>query len=90
METDCDVKQFEFEGFGSRKVVGSFDGGALTSDSCAVLLREADQAIGLSKAVAQCFRDERNQDCVQHTCETLAAQRIYGIVLGYEDLNDHG
>ena len=55
METECNSKQFEFEDFGNRKVVGSFDGGALTSDAGAVLLREADQAIGLSKMVAGCF-----------------------------------
>jgi hypothetical protein len=89
MTTDCNPKQVEFEGFGSRKVVGSFDGGALTSDAGALLLREVDKAIGLSHAVAQCFRDTRNQDRVLHSCETLVAQRIHGIVLGYEDLNDH-
>ena len=55
METQCMSKQFEFEGFGSRKVVGSFDGGAITSDGGAVLLRETDKAIGLSKMVAQLY-----------------------------------
>ena len=89
METECNSKQFEFEDFGNRKVVGSFDGGALTSDAGAVLLREADQAIGLSKMVAGCFSDARDPNRVQHACETLVAQRVHGITLGYEDLNDH-
>lgn len=89
MATACNSKQLQFEGFGNRKVVGSFDGGALTSDAGAVLLREADKAIGLSKTVAECFRDERDQSRVLHSCETLVAQRVHGITLGYEDLNDH-
>ena len=89
MEAECNSKQLQFEGFGNRKVVGSFDGGALTSDGGALLLREADRAIGLSKTVANCFRDECDQTRVLHTCETLIAQRVHGIALGYEDLNDH-
>lgn len=89
METQCKSKQLQFEDFGNRKVVGSFDGGALTSDAGAVLLREADKAIGLSKTVAACFRDGRDQGRVLHPCETLVAQRVHGIALGYEDLNDH-
>jgi hypothetical protein len=78
-----------FEGFEGRQVVGSFDGGAVTSNGGAVLLREADRAIALTAKVARCFRDERDPDLVVHRLDTLLAQRIHGIALGYEDLNDH-
>ena len=89
MQTDCSANQLRFEGFEGRQVVGGFDGGAVTSNGGAVLLREADRAIGLTSRVARCFRDNRNQDFVVHTVETLVAQRVHGQALGYEDLNDH-
>ena len=89
MQTKCNLKQFEFEGLGSRQVVAAFDGGDITSDGGAVLLREVDRRLGLSKKAAACFTDKRNQNSVVHKLETLVAQRIHGIALGYEDLNDH-
>jgi hypothetical protein len=69
--------------------VGSFDGGEVTSNGGAALLREADRAIGLTAKVARCFRDDRNPAFVEHRLETLLGQRIHGLVLGHEDLNDH-
>lgn len=90
MQTDCNAGQLDFEGLGSRKVIASFDGGDITSNAGALLLRETDRAIGLSRQVAACFKDARSQEYVEHTLETLVAQRIHGIALGYEDLNDHG
>ena len=69
--------------------MGAFDGGAVTSNAGALLLREADRAINLTPQVARCFRDGRDQDSVVHTIETLIAQRIHGQALGYEDVNDH-
>jgi hypothetical protein len=89
MTTDCSATQFEFEGFAGRQVVGAFDGGEVTSNGGAPLLREADRAIGLTAKVARCFRDDRNPAFVEHRLETLIGQRIHGLVLGYEDLNDH-
>ena len=89
MQTDCNAGQLEFEGFGSRKVTASFDGGDITSNAGALLLRETDRAIGLSRQAAACFKDTRNQAYVEHALQTLVAQRIHGIALGYEDLNDH-
>ncbi|MFY9640081.1 MAG: IS1380 family transposase [Rhodomicrobium sp.] len=74
---------------GSRKVTAAFDGGAITSNAGALLLRQADRRIGLSRQVAACFKDGRAQDRIEHAAETLVAQRIHGIALGYEDLNDH-
>jgi Transposase DDE domain group 1 len=89
MATDCSPIQLAFEGFQGRQVVGDFDGGAVTSNAGALLLREADRAIDLTPRVARCFRDERDPMSVVHTLETLIAQRIHGQALGYEDLNDH-
>jgi hypothetical protein len=89
MRTDCTPTQLAFEGFQGRQVVGVFDGGAVTSNAGALLLREADRAINLTPQVAGCFRDGRDADSAVHTIETLIAQRIHGQALGYEDLNDH-
>jgi hypothetical protein len=69
--------------------VGAFDGGAVTSNAGATLLREADLAIGLTRKVAGCFRDGRARELVVHNIETLVAQRVHAIALGYEDINDH-
>jgi hypothetical protein len=89
MRTDCSATQFEFEGFAGRQVVGAFDGGEVTSNGGAPLLREADRAIGLTAKVVRCFRDDRNPAFIEHRLSTLVSQRIHGIALGHEDLNDH-
>ncbi|MGC1588315.1 MAG: IS1380 family transposase [Rhodomicrobium sp.] len=89
MQTDCNASQLEFEGLGSRRVTASFDGGAITSNAGALLLRQTDRTIGLSRQAAACFRDARNKEDIEHTLATLVAQRVHGIALGYEDLNDH-
>jgi hypothetical protein len=69
--------------------VVSFDGGDISSDAGALLLGAADRAIGLLDRFARCFRDARRQELIEHEVVTLIGQRIYGIALGYEDLNDH-
>jgi hypothetical protein len=89
MTPDCSSEQLIFEGFAGRQVVGAFDGGEVTSNGGAPLLREADRAIGLTARVARCFRDDRDPALVEHRLPTLLGQRIHAIVLGYEDLNDH-
>ena len=89
MPTDCNDTSLVFEGFAGRKVVGGFDGGAITSNGGALLLRAADRAVGMTARVARCFHDHRKPDCIVHSLETLIAQRIHGIALGYEDINDH-
>jgi hypothetical protein len=89
MQTECSAEQLEFEGFAGRRVVAAFDGGAMTSDAGALLLREADRAIGLSRRVSACFSDYRNPHQVVHALPTLIGQRIVAIALGYEDVNDH-
>ena len=66
-----------------------FDGGYMSSDGGGLLLREVDQRIGLTERLAACFVDYRNPSSVEHDVRTLLAQRVYGLALGYEDLNDH-
>ena len=89
MPTECSQDSLDFASLGGRKVTAAFDGGAITSNAGALLLRQTDHAIGLSRQAAACFVDGRRQDRIEHGVETLLAQRIHGIALGYEDLNDH-
>jgi hypothetical protein len=78
-----------FSGHGRREVVASFDGGTISSDGGALLLREVDRRLQLMERLAGCFRDERNPLLVRHRLHELIAQRVYALALGYEDLNDH-
>jgi Transposase DDE domain group 1 len=87
--TECNQTEFPFEAHFSRQVVGRFDGSQLTTDGGALLLRQADRKIGLLKRVVSCFRDARQPERVEHELGELLAQRVYGLALGYEDLNDH-
>ncbi len=89
MSTQCTPAQLEFHAFGRREVAARFDGGRLSSDGGGVLLREADRRLGLMDRIAGCFADYRDPRKVEHTAAELVAQRVYGIALGYEDLNDH-
>jgi hypothetical protein len=75
---------------GRRQITLGFDGGKLSSDGGAPLLRMTEQRTGiLSGFAADCFRDHRLQTRVEHSVNDLLAQRVFGLVLGYEDLNDH-
>jgi hypothetical protein len=78
-----------FESHFSREVVARFDGGALTTDGGALLLREVDRRINLMARLAECFEDHRNPLLVRHQVKEMVAQRVYALALGYEDLNDH-
>jgi Transposase DDE domain group 1 len=89
MPTQCIPDLFGFAPVQGRKVVASFDGGNISSDAGALLLGATDQAIGVIGRFARCFRDSRCQELIEHEVVTLIGQRIYGIALGYEDLNDH-
>jgi len=89
MPTDCTPGLFEFPPIEGRDVVASFDGGAITSDAGALLLGQTDRAIQLSEQFAACFSDTRSAALVEHQVETMVMQRVIGIALGYEDLNDH-
>jgi len=70
-------------------VVADFSGGTLSSDGGAMLLRQIDASLGLTRTLAGCFDDRRDQRFVDHSMVQLLAQRIYAVGLGYEDLNDH-
>ena len=87
--TECNQSSFGFEACGGREVVARFDGGTISSDGGALLLRQTDRQINLLPRLAQCFLDGRDQDLVEHSLEQMLAQRVYGLALGYEDLNDH-
>jgi Transposase DDE domain group 1 len=89
MPTECSPELFEFAPVGGRIVVAGFDGGAITSDAGALLLGATDRAIGLVDRFAECFDDRRDPRYVEHRVATLIGQRVHGIALGYEDLNDH-
>lgn len=89
MPTECSAAGQEFTGFNGRCVVAAFDGGAITSDAGALLLGEADRAIGLVERFAACFQDRRRPELIEHEVGTLVMQRVLGIALGYEDLIDH-
>lgn len=84
-----DTQPLLFTHLGSRRVVADFSGGHLSSDGGALLLRQIDRSLGLSRSVAACYLDQRNQVFVEHAVEEMIAQRIIGLALGYEDLNDH-
>jgi len=89
MNTQCTAAQLQFHPFGRREVVARFDAGHLSSDGGALLLREADRRLDLTRRMAECFGDARQPGKVEHTVRELVAQRVHGLALGYEDLNDH-
>ena len=87
--TECSKIQLEFQGLGKRKVQGDFSGGYLSSDAGGLLLREFEKKRRLIEGLCECFVDFRDQRFVEHELEELLRQRIFGLALGYEDLNDH-
>jgi hypothetical protein len=87
--TECNQSSFGFEALGSREIVARFDGGTISSDGGAFLLRQTDQRLNLLPRLAECFLDGRNQNLVDHSIQEMLSQRVYGLALGYEDLNDH-
>ena len=89
MRTECKQARFEFHQLFQRKVKARFDGGKITSDAGVLLLREVEQRTGLVAGLTACFSDHRDARLIEHTVEELLGQRIYGLCLGYEDLNDH-
>jgi hypothetical protein len=87
--TECIQSSFGFKACGSREIVARFDGGTISSDSGAFLLRETDKRLNLLPRLAKCFLDGRNQALIDHSILEMLSQRIYGLALGYEDINDH-
>jgi hypothetical protein len=87
--TDCNDQPLLFQALSARQVVADFSGGTLSTDGGALLLRQADHRLGLSRALAECFDDQRDPRFVDHQLPELLGQRIKGLALGYEDVNDH-
>jgi hypothetical protein len=87
--TECIPSLLDFQDLASRKVVAAFDGGPVTSDAGGLLLREVENQFHFLEAFARCFTDYRDPDLVEHTLLELVKQRVFGLCLGYEDLNDH-
>ncbi len=89
MNAECTRTKLMFHGLGGRQVVGRFDGGEITSDGGGVLLREAEHRTRILGRLSQCLTDHRDPDRIEHSVEGLIKQRVLGLCLGYEDLNDH-
>ncbi len=89
MGTECNTESLAFHPLSRRDVVARFDGGRITSDAGGLLLRETERQTGILRQFSACYTDHRDPDRIEHTVEELIAQRVYGLALGYEDLNDH-
>lgn len=89
MSTECTQERFDFHPLNRRGVVARFDGGEITSDAGALLLREVERRTGILRQLSGCFTDHRRPDRIEHSVFALLAQRVYGLALGYEDLSDH-
>jgi hypothetical protein len=89
MTTQCTAPPLAFQPVGPRDVVARFDGGTITSDGGVLLLGEVEAKTHILAQLTACFTDHRDPDLIEHTVAELLAQRIYGLALGYEDLNDH-
>ena len=87
--TECNQNEFAFAPHFSRQVSAQFSERQLSTEGGALLLRETDRKIGLLSRVSKCFSDHRQPWLIEHELGELLAQRIYGLALGYEDLNDH-
>src|SRR3954467_1466205 len=89
MTPEWNPDSLDFPILGPRQVLADSDGGAISSDGGALLLRKVEALTGIVRQFAACFTDHRDPDLVEHPVEHLLAQRVYGLALGYEDLNDH-
>ena len=89
MTTECNATYLDFPIVGSRQILADFDGGDISSDGGALLLRKVEELTGVIRQFSGCFADHRNPDLIEHSLEELLAQRVYGLALGYEDLIDH-
>ena len=87
--TECSQSSFSFSKHFRRQVSAQFDGGVISSDGGALLLREVERRIKLLPRLAACFEDRRDPQRIEHQVGELVSQRVYALALGYEDLNDH-
>ena len=87
--TECTQAGFDFPPVKRRRVEAEFSGGEVTSDAGVLLLRQADRLTGLMEAIDRALPDQRDPKLITHSQLSLLRQRVYGLALGYEDLNDH-
>ena len=87
--TVCNTKMIEYSRCKRRKVQAEFNGGEITSDGGVMLLREIDSRLKLTKRIAATLNDPRCSRKTRHNLLSMLRQRVYGLALGYEDLNDH-
>lgn len=83
------VKPLAFGQLDRRAITADFEGGHISSDGGLLLIKQLDEHYGISRRIAECFTDNRDASYVQYPLQTLVSQRLYGLVQGYEDLNDH-
>jgi len=86
--TNCTAKIIEFPALKNRKIEVSFSGGSITSDGGILLLRQVEQKTKLLEKVTNIIPDDRDQDKIEHSVQSMLTQRVFGLALGYEDLND--
>lgn len=89
MKTECTHESLEFHAQNRRVVQARFDGGFISSDGGGLLLREVEHRTRILSRLADCFTDHRDPGLIEHPVSALVKQRVYGLALGYEDLNDH-
>ena len=89
-QKELDVGVIDFGQLGRRVIEGRFDGGSMTSDGGVMLLAQVDRKLGLMDAAARCIADPRSPLLIKHGVRDMLRQRVYGLALGWEDLNDHG
>ena len=87
--TECQADKIELKAHGKREVTVDFNGGTISSDGGVVALRAVEDKFGIIRQFADCFTDGRDQRFVEHAVVELVGQRVLGLALGYEDLNDH-
>ena len=87
--TECTPEQFNFGRAKGTKVIANFQGGTLTSDGGLVLIAELDKKRHITSRFAACFTDHRQPNRTDHSLHSLVSQRVYGLIQGYEDVNDH-
>jgi len=87
--TDCNCEQMEFHSLGRRTVVGNFNGGMISWNGGGLLPAEVEAKTGILARLSEQFIDYRKPDAIEHSVRELVGQRVLGLALGYEDLNDH-
>ncbi len=80
-------EQFKFGRLKGKEIIANFEGGRITSDAGIILMAELDKKLKITERFAECFQDYRNLSKIDYSVHQLVAQRIYGLVLGYEDVN---